>query len=180
MPQLSLHSPIGPLTVSAEADAIVSIDWGWGRDQQPTSLLLQAKAWLQAYFDGRIEPLTLPLAPAGTAYRRRVWSVIGAIPPGQTRSYQAVAAAAGGSARSVGGAMANNPIPLLIPCHRVLGSGPGGRPAIGGYSGGAGIETKRFLLDLERRAVLAQAGPPADARGRPAWPKHTTEHEPTR
>jgi methylated-DNA-[protein]-cysteine S-methyltransferase len=144
------------MTISAE-DAIVAVDWGWGRDQDPTPLLLRAKDWLQAYFDGVIGPMALPLAPAGTPYRQRVWTAIQAIPPGTTWSYQTVAQAAGGSPRSVGGAMAANPLPLLIPCHRVIGRGPGGRATIGGYSGGEGIETKRFLLDLERRATTRLA-----------------------
>lgn len=158
MPQLSLHTPVGAVTVSAEADAIVAIDWGWGRDQEPSPLLLRAKDWLHAYFDGEIGPMTLPLDPAGTAYRRRVWSAIGSIAPGETQSYRVVAQRAGGSPRSVGGAMATNPIPILIPCHRVVGSGLSGRSVIGGYSGGEGIETKSFLLDLERRAAARAAG----------------------
>ncbi len=165
LPQLSLHTPIGPITVSAEEDAIVALDWGWGRDQDPTPLLLRAKSWLQAYFDGEIGPMTLPLAPAGTLYRRRVWATIAAIPPGTTWSYQAVALAAGGSPRSVGGAMAANPLPLLVPCHRVVGRGPGGSATIGGYSGGEGIATKRFLLDLERRAVPGSLSLPSGVSG---------------
>jgi methylated-DNA-[protein]-cysteine S-methyltransferase len=158
LPQLSLHTPIGPITVSAEADVIVAVDWGWGRDQDPVPLLLRAKLWLHAYFDGEIGPMTLPLAPSGSAYRQRVWSAICGIAPGESLSYQAVAQSAGGSARSVGGAMAANPVPILIPCHRVVGRGTRGRGDIGGYSGGEGIETKRFLLDLERRAVIRASG----------------------
>jgi len=165
LPQLSLHTPIGPITVSAEAGAIVAVDWGWGRDQDPSPLLIRAKAWLQAYFDGEIGPMALPLAPAGTAYRQRVWSTICAIGPGETWSYQAVARLAGGSARSVGGAMATNPIPILIPCHRVVGTGPRGRGAIGGYSGGEGVGTKRFLLDLEGRAISSVSGTLPDKLG---------------
>jgi methylated-DNA-[protein]-cysteine S-methyltransferase len=140
----------------------VSVDWGWGRDQDRGPLLLQAKAWLQAYFDGEIGPMTLPLAPAGTAYRQRVWSTICAVAPGETRSYQAIARLAGGSSRSVGGAMAANPIPILVPCHRVIGSGSRGRSLIGGYSGGEGVETKSFLLDLERRAAARRPGASPD------------------
>ena len=164
MPQLSLHTPIGDVTLSEEAAAIVAVDWGWGRDQAPTPLLRRAKDWLQAYFDGELRPMDLPLDPFGTAYRRRVWQVIGGIPCGAAWSYRRVAEAAGGSARSVGMAMAHNPIPLFIPCHRVLGSGPGGRLLIGGYSGGEGIETKRYLLDHEARL----AGRPGGWTGRPA------------
>lgn len=151
MPQLSLHTPIGPVTVSAEDDRIVAVDWGWGRDQEPTPLLLRAKAWLQDYFDGELTPMTLPLDPFGTPYRRRVWQAIGAIPCGAAWTYRQVSETAGGSPRSVGTAMASNPIPLLIPCHRVVGCGAAGRWVIGGYSGGEGIETKRFLLDHEAR-----------------------------
>lgn len=152
MPQLSLHTPVGALTVSAEDEAIVALDWGWGRDQEPTPLLARAKAWLQAYFDGAIQRMDLPLMPAGTAYRQKVWAHIQAIPHGEVASYQSVAFAVGGSPRSVGMAMASNPIPLLIPCHRILGQGAHGAYRIGGYSGGDGVETKRFLLALEARA----------------------------
>jgi methylated-DNA-[protein]-cysteine S-methyltransferase len=153
LPQLSLHTPVGPITVSAEDEAIVSVDWGWGRDQQPTPLLSRAKTWLQAYFDGQMLPMDLPLDPFGTAYRRHVWSTVAGIAPGETWSYRRVAEAAGGSPRSIGTAMAHNPIPILIPCHRVVGSGPKGRLVIGGYSSGEGIETKRFLLNLEASAT---------------------------
>jgi methylated-DNA-[protein]-cysteine S-methyltransferase len=159
LPQLSLHTPIGPITVSAEEDEIVAVDWGWGRDQDPIPLLLRAKAWLQAYFDGEIGPMTLPVRPYGTSYCQKVWVTIGMIPPGSTWSYQAVAEVAGGSPRSIGGAMASNPIPILIPCHRVVGRGPNGRATIGGYSGGEGIQTKRFLLDLECRAASPNPDP---------------------
>lgn len=157
MPQLSLHTPVGAITVSAEDEAIVALDWGWGRDQEPTPLLLRAKAWLQAYFDGEAGAMDLPLNPAGTPYRQKIWRYICEIPPGSVASYRMVAEAAGGSPRSVGMAMASNPIPLLIPCHRVLGQGAGGAYRIGGYSGGEGIETKRFLLALEARAARRAA-----------------------
>jgi methylated-DNA-[protein]-cysteine S-methyltransferase len=153
MPQLSLHTPLGALTVSEEDGAIVALDWGWGRDQAPTPLLLRARDALQTYFDGDPAPFDLPLAPRGTPYQRRVWSALCAIPRGQTRSYAAIAATAGGSARSVGQANAANPIPILIPCHRVVGSlGPGG------YSGAGGLDTKHYLLALEGAGGLARAG----------------------
>jgi methylated-DNA-[protein]-cysteine S-methyltransferase len=169
LPQLSLHTPIGPITISAEDNAVVAVDWGWGRDQMETALLLRAKSWLQGYFDGEVRPMDLPIAPFGTAYRQKVWRTIQEIPLGATRSYQAIARLAGGSSRSVGGAMANNPIPILIPCHRVLGSGPRGTLTIGGYSGGEGLDTKRFLLDLEHRAA-AQSLAPETAEPPPAPP----------
>ncbi len=155
MPQLSLHSPIGDLTVSEEDGAVVSLDWGWGRDQTPTPLLVRARDELQAYFDGVLPAcrFSLPLAPPGTAYRRRVWAALADIPSGQTRTYAEIAAQAGGAPRSVGQAVGANPIPILIPCHRVVAAdGPGG------YSGGDGLITKQYLLDLERRDAGAKPG----------------------
>lgn len=148
MPQLSLHTQLGDLTVSEEDGAIVALDWGWGRDQTETPLLLRARDQLHDYFDGASLQFDLPLAPSGTPYRRRVWAALRAIPPGVTRSYADIARIAGGSPRSVGGANAANPIPILIPCHRVIAS-----DGIGGYSGGDGVPTKRALLALETRAI---------------------------
>jgi methylated-DNA-[protein]-cysteine S-methyltransferase len=145
LPQLSLHTPIGDITVSEEDGAIVALDWGWGRDQSETALLRAARDQLHAYFDGELTRFDLPLAPAGTLYRRRVWGALCAIPYGETRTYHQIAAVAGGVARSIGQANGSNPIPILIPCHRVL-AGNG----IGGYSGGEGIATKRLLLALEQ------------------------------
>ncbi len=144
--QLSLHTPLGDLTVSEEAGQIVSVDWGWGCEQAETALLRDARAQLFAYFDGTLTAFDLPLAPPGTAYQRRVWEALTRIPYGATRTYRQVAADAGGAPRSVGQANGNNPIPIVIPCHRVVAAG-----GMGGYSGGSGLDTKRWLLDLERR-----------------------------
>jgi methylated-DNA-[protein]-cysteine S-methyltransferase len=144
VPQLSMHSPIGDLTVSEESGEIVALDWGWGRDQTETPILLRAKSALQEYFDGA--PLAdLPLRPHGSAYRQRVWQALRQIPAGQTRTYLEISRIAGGSARSVGGANAANPIAIFIPCHRVVAVA-----GLGGYSGGDGLQTKQKLLDLER------------------------------
>ncbi len=148
-----MHSPVGDLTLFAEDDAIVALEWGWGSLQEPSALLRQAKAALDAYFDGEaMLPANLPLNPGGTPYRRRVWAALRAIPHGQTRSYAEIARVAGGSPRSVGGANAANPIPILIPCHRVLAT-----TGIGGYSGGDGLDTKRLLLALETRTKAVHA-----------------------
>lgn len=144
MPQLSLHSPVGDITVFEEDGAIVSLDWGWVPYQDTSPLLKAAREQLQAYFDGTLTAFDLPLAPPGTDYRRLVWQALRDIPYGETRSYQAIAAQAGGSARSVGQANGHNPIPLIIPCHRVVAT-----KHIGGYSGGDGLPTKRWLLALE-------------------------------
>lgn len=145
MPSLSMHSPVGDLTIAEDDGGIVALEWGWGSLQESSLLLLRTKAALEAYFDGAALPDDLPLRPAGTAYRQKVWQALRAIPPGETRSYIDIARVAGGSPRSVGGANAANPIPILIPCHRVVAT-----TGIGGYSGGGGLETKKALLALER------------------------------
>lgn len=148
MALVSLHSPFGDLSISEEDGAIVALDWGWGSVQDETVLLRRARAQLEAYFDGELRAFDLPLLPAGSAYRQRVWQALREIPYGETRTYGEIAARAGGSARSVGQANGDNPIPILIPCHRVVaGSG------LGGYSGGDGPETKRLLLALESRSA---------------------------
>ena len=148
MPQLSLHTPVGDLTLSEEDGALVAIDWGWGRDQTETPLLTRARAELHEYFDGDRLSFDLPLAPAGSPYRQRAWAALCRIPPAVTRTYAEIARDAGGSPRSVGGANGANPIPILIPCHRVVATnGPGG------YSGGDGLPTKHYLLTLECRAL---------------------------
>lgn len=151
MTQLSLHSPVGDITVSEQDGRIVALDWGWGRDQADTPLLRRARDQLHDYFDGQRLDFDLPLAPHGTPYRQLVWAALLAIPPGQTRTYQDIARVAGGSPRSVGGANGANPIPIIIPCHRVVATG-----GIGGYSGGDGLPTKRYLLHHETR-LLANA-----------------------
>jgi methylated-DNA-[protein]-cysteine S-methyltransferase len=154
MPQRSCLTPLGPLSVSEDGGAIVALDWGQGRDQDDTPLLRRACEQLQQYFDGTRQSFDLPLAPAGTAFQRRVWDALRAIPPGETRSYGTLAAQLGTAARAIGGANAANPIPILIPCHRVTGAAG----ALGGYSGGDGVPTKRFLLALEARGA-APRGP---------------------
>lgn len=147
---LSLHTPLGALSIAEADGAIVALDWGYGRDSVETPLLREAARQVQAYFDGDLTVFDLPLAPAGSPYRHRVWEALRQIPRGATRSYADIAAVAGGSPRSVGGANAANPIPILIPCHRVVAT-----TGIGGYSGAGGLATKRFLLALEQRTARA-------------------------
>ncbi|MFC7607776.1 methylated-DNA--[protein]-cysteine S-methyltransferase [Teichococcus aestuarii] len=130
----------------------MALDWGRGRDQTETPVLLAARDQLQDYFDGQRMVFDLPLAPHGSAFQRRVWAALAEIPPGETRSYAALAAGLGSVARAVGQANGANPIPIIIPCHRVVGA----NGALGGYSGGEGPATKRYLLDLERRSLRQQ------------------------
>jgi methylated-DNA-[protein]-cysteine S-methyltransferase len=145
MPQLSFHTPLGALTLSEEDGAIVALDWGFGRDQTETALLRRGRDQLQAYFDGALHVFDLPLAPSGTPYRRRIWHALMEIPFGETATYAMLAVRAGGSARSVGAANAANPIPIVIPCHRVVAA-----CGLGGYSGGDGVDTKMWLLSHEQ------------------------------
>lgn len=154
MPHLSLQTPLGALTVFEEEGAVVAVEWGSGAPAQAaeTPLLRAARAQLQDYFDGARTVFELPLAPRGTAFQRRVWDALCRIPPGETRSYAEIGRAVGcRAARAIGQANGANPIPILIPCHRVVGADG----SLGGYSGGEGAVTKRYLLDLEAR-VLAR------------------------
>jgi len=157
MPQLSLLTNLGDLTISEDDGAIVALDWGRGRDQKKTPLLRRARDQLQDYLDGKRLIFDLPLAPHGSDFQKRVWAALCAIPPGETRSYADIARAIGSAPRAVGGANGANPIPIIIPCHRVVAADG----SLGGYSGGDGPATKRFLLDLESRALLLPLNPPA-------------------
>jgi methylated-DNA-[protein]-cysteine S-methyltransferase len=157
MPQLSLLTNLGDLTISEDDSAIVALDWGRGRDQAETPLLRRARDQLQDYFDGKRLTFDLPLAPHGSDFQKRVWAALCTIPPGETRSYADIARAIGSAPRAVGGANGANPIPIIIPCHRVVAADG----SLGGYSGGEGPATKRFLLDHESRALLLPLNPPA-------------------
>ena len=145
--QLTMHSPVGEITLSEADGAIVSLDWGRAPPdfQEETPLLKQARDVLNRYFDGDFSDHNLPLAPPGTAFQQKVWQAMRVVPAGKTQSYGELAKSIGSAARAVGGACGANPIPILIPCHRVLAAGG----AIGGYSGDGGAETKRALLRLE-------------------------------
>ena len=150
MPHLSLQSPIGALTVFEDDGAIVSLDWGTvpnglapGGDG--TALLRAAREQLAAYFRRDLETFDLPLAPPGSEFQRAVCRAMSGIPYGALRTYGEIAAAIGSAPRAVGGACGRNPIPVIIPCHRVVGAGG----AMTGYSGAGGLETKRALLHLE-------------------------------
>lgn len=146
MPQLSFNSPFGPLTLSEEDGKIVSLDWGRGMESTETPVLAEARRQLDAYFDGARTTFDLPLAPPGTAFQKRVWAALQDIPFGETRSYGELAQTVGTAARAIGSACGRNPIPIIIPCHRVLTADGG----LGGYSGLDGVETKHRLLALER------------------------------
>jgi methylated-DNA-[protein]-cysteine S-methyltransferase len=145
MAQLSFHSPVGDLTVSEEGGALVSVDWGWGRDQEETSLLRKTRKQIEAYLDGKRQDFDLPLRPIGTAFQLRVWKAMQKIPFGKVHTYGALAKRIKSGPRPVGTACGANPLPIIIPCHRVILANGG----VGGYSGEGGLDTKRTLLALE-------------------------------
>jgi methylated-DNA-[protein]-cysteine S-methyltransferase len=144
MPSLSLPSPVGQLTIDEEDDAIVAIRWADAPAGNGSPLLTEAARQLDAYFSGKLSHFDLPLAPAGSLFESRVWSAMQLIPYGETRSYGDLASAVGSGPRPVGRACGRNPIPIVIPCHRVLARG-----GLGGYSGSGGLVTKQRLLALE-------------------------------
>lgn len=144
MPSLSIPSPIGQLTIDEAGDAIIAIRWAAGPPGNGSPLLAEAAHQLEAYFDGKLSRFDLPLAPSGTPFETRVWAAMQTIPYGETRSYGDLASALGSAPRAVGRACGRNPIPIVIPCHRVLARG-----GLGGYSGDGGLATKTRLLALE-------------------------------
>ena len=144
MPSLAITSPVGTLTIEEAGEAIVAIRWADAPAGNGSPLLTEAAHQLAAYFDGTLHHFDLPLAPGGSPFETRVWSAMQAIPYGETRSYGELAASVGSAPRAVGGACGRNPIPIVIPCHRVLA-----KAGLGGYSGTGGLATKQCLLALE-------------------------------
>lgn len=151
-------SPLGPMTIAARGGALVGL---WFRGQkydrrglgeatrESDPVLDEAASWLDAYFAGRGPGEVPALAPSGTSFQKAVWQALRRIPYGQTATYGQVASEVGRmlgrrtSARAVGGAVARNPISVIVPCHRVVGASG----SLTGYAGG--IERKVALLTLE-------------------------------
>jgi methylated-DNA-[protein]-cysteine S-methyltransferase len=146
MPRLSIDSPLGRLTLREEEGRLTAIDWrGKHAASDETPLLLEAKRQLAAYFAGDLRAFDLPLAPAGPAFEQQVWKLMSEIPYGETRSYGDLARALAAPARDIGEACGRNPLPIVIPCHRVMAA----EGRLGGYSGGRGTATKLKLLTFE-------------------------------
>lgn len=149
MPQLSFHSPVGDITLHEDDGALVSLDWGWVPDQHETPLLARARDQIHAYFDDGTTAFDLPLRPHGTPFQQKVWDALVRIPPGTTMTYGSLGKTLRshdqGLGRAVGLACARNPLPILIPCHRVVAA----NRHLNGYSGDGGLETKASLLRLE-------------------------------
>ncbi len=144
------HTPVGPLTLQADAQGLCRVDFGQRAPVGPSDpdhpILKQAVEQLKAYFRGERTRFDLPLAPVGTAFQGRVWDALQTIPYGEVRSYLDIARAINSpqACRAVGMANNRNPISIIIPCHRVVGA----NGSLTGYGGG--LETKIRLLQLEQ------------------------------
>ncbi len=163
-----IDTVIGPLGLEADGDALVGVHFHAPRtanreprtanreprtahrEPRTASVLAEARRELEAYFAGRLKVFSVPLAPRGTPFQQGVWSELVKIPYGETRSYRELAESIGQPAavRAVGAANGRNPIPILIPCHRVIGS----NGKLVGFGGG--LDTKRRLLSLEQGGRL--------------------------
>ncbi|KAF1721034.1 methylated-DNA--[protein]-cysteine S-methyltransferase [Pseudoxanthomonas wuyuanensis] len=149
-----IDSPVGPLLLAADDEGLRLIEFHsprhpmaqldqWQQGDHP--LLQAAHAQLQEYFAGERQDFDLPLAPQGTDFQRKVWHMLASIPYGQTISYAQLAQWVGKptATRAVGAANGRNPLPIVLPCHRVIG-------ADGSLTGfGGGLPTKHYLLKLE-------------------------------
>ena len=153
-------SPIGRLELTADAAGVVSLtiecDGELPHDsvrERPNEMLTVAGTQLEEYFAGSRRSFEVPLSVGGTAFQRSIWSELARVGWGQFTTYGALGAAVGRptAGRAVGGAIGANRLPLLIPCHRVLGSD--GR--VTGYSAGQGISTKLWLLEHEGITLAA-------------------------
>ncbi len=148
-------SPIGKLALCADAFALRNIFFDSEASRLPANCLLSKKntvlletaEQLNEYFEGRRKVFSVPLYLAGTEFQRRVWLELVNVPYGETRSYKDIARAVGNdkAVRAVGGANNKNPIPVIVPCHRIIGSDA----KLTGYRGGLGIKEK--LLELENK-----------------------------
>jgi methylated-DNA-[protein]-cysteine S-methyltransferase len=154
------HSPVGPLLIAGDGERLHLISFPEGsRAQRPQSgwrrddgAFASAVDQLHAYFAGALTRFDLPLRLAGTPFQNAVWSALREIPYGETVSYQTIATHIGRptACRAVGAANGANPLPIVVPCHRVIG-------ADGSLTGfGGGIGTKRALLELEGAHVSRQ------------------------
>ncbi|OGO27550.1 MAG: cysteine methyltransferase [Chloroflexi bacterium RBG_16_54_18] len=149
-----MTSPLGRILVARNAEGLTCINFQDGTEavspqagwRERASDLADATAQLEAYFRGELQQFEIPLAPYGTTFQRQVWQTMRAIPYGQTLTYAELARRVGRpqAARAVGGASSCNPLPVVVPCHRVVGSDG----SLTGYAGG--LHLKQALLDLER------------------------------
>lgn len=142
----TVDTPIGRLLLIADAGGLSRVEFGAPTARRSSAPPFpETEEQLRAYFAGELERFALPLAPSGTAFQLSVWDALAEIPYGGTTSYSELAARIGrpSACRAVGAANGRNPLPVIVPCHRVVG-------AAGGLTGyGGGLERKRLLLALE-------------------------------
>ena len=143
------QSPVGLLSITEENGEITRLDWG-GQSVGQAPVLDRAVAQLSAYFAGDLDVFDLPLRVDGSDFQRAVCDEMLKIPFGETVTYGDIAKTLGVSPQPVGGACGGNPIPIIIPCHRVMGAGG----KLTGFSGAGGVETKVALLRHEGAAGL--------------------------
>jgi methylated-DNA-[protein]-cysteine S-methyltransferase len=153
-------SPIGPLTLASNGSALIQCEFEGGKYPLPQyelgsdKIIDQACRELDLYFAGKLRDFKVKVAPQGTEFQRKAWAALQTIPYGETRSYAQQAKAIGSpkATRAIGAANGRNPIPVIIPCHRVIG-------ANGSLTGfGGGMERKQILLELEQGGnLLARA-----------------------
>jgi methylated-DNA-[protein]-cysteine S-methyltransferase len=144
------HSPVGPLVLEGDDTRLTRLGFdGPTSPQGDAESVASAAIQLEQYFSGDRTEFELDIELDGTPFERRVWEEVRAIPYGETATYAEIARRVGrpGASRAVGRANGRNPIAVIVPCHRVIGSDG----SLTGYAGG--IELKRTLLDLERRAA---------------------------
>lgn len=147
MPATLTYTPLGPLLLIEKDGRLAEIRFAEGdeADNDETPLLARVKQQIAEYFAGSRREFDLPCTPARTRFQGRVREAMRAIPYGQTLTYGEIAHIAGGAPRAVGQACGANMLPIVVPCHRVLAAS-----GIGGYSGARGLDTKRYLLALEK------------------------------
>lgn len=145
----TLETPLGLMRLTAFDGAITAADWATSDAEDSSPELEEACAQLTAYFNGSLTEFDLPLRIAAAEFQQKICAAIAAIPFGQTRTYGELAADLGAPAQAVGAGCGGNPIPVIIPCHRVLGAS-----SLGGFSARGGVESKVWLLRHEGAAGL--------------------------
>jgi methylated-DNA-[protein]-cysteine S-methyltransferase len=144
----TISSPIGPITLIAQGEKLVRVELGVkAKSQGKAKIFALAQKQFEQYFSGKLSRFSLPLDVSGTDFQKAVWKEIAKLPLGKTISYGEIAAKLGKplASRAVGAAVGSNPTPLVVGCHRVLGS----TGKMTGFTGGQGIKTKAWLLNHE-------------------------------
>ncbi|MCH2393517.1 methylated-DNA--[protein]-cysteine S-methyltransferase [Oceanibaculum sp.] len=153
--RLTLNSPVGPLTLTVQDGAICAVRFAQGGpDKSENPVLQEAAKQISSYFARELKQFDLPLNLRGSDHNLAVWQEMLTIPYGETLTYGDIAQRIGSNPRAVGTACGANPIPLIVPCHRVIGKDG----TLVGFSGGDGKKTKARLLDHEAPALPLLAG----------------------